>query len=103
MNAKANIRFENWLQERMANPEFQAEWKASEAAYQVARLRILSGLTQEQVAKMVGTKQSSIARLESGRTEPKLSFLQRVVEALGGRLEVRIVPPEDTSPLEQGR
>ncbi len=100
MNTQANIRFEDWLQERMTNPKFRAEWEASEAAYQVARLRIQRGLTQEQVAALVGTKQSSIARLESGRTEPKLSFLQRVVEALGGRLEVRIVPPEDTLPLE---
>ena len=79
----------------MADPEFQAEWEASAPAYQVARLRIMRGLTQKQLAKLVGTKQSSIARLESGRAEPRLSFLRRVVEALRGRLEVRIVPQEE--------
>jgi len=101
MSMNANIRFEDWLEERMADPKFRAEWEASEPAYQVARLRILRGLTQEQLAELVGTKQPSIARLESGRTEPKLSFLRRVVEALGGRLEVRIVPFEETPAVEQ--
>jgi len=91
MSTNANIRFEDWLEERMADPEFRAAADELEPAYQVARLRILRGLTQEQLAELVGTKQPSIARLESGKAEPKLSFLRRVAEALGGRLEVRIV------------
>ena len=96
MNTSTNIRFEEWEAEQMQNPEFRAAAEELEPAYQVTRLRILRGLTQEQLAELVGTKQPSIARLESGRSEPKLSFLRRVVEALGGRLEVRIVPPEET-------
>jgi len=60
----------------------------------LARLRILRGLTQEQLAEQVGTKQPSIARLESGKGEPKLSFLRRVAEALDARIEVQIVPAE---------
>lgn len=96
-----NIRFEDWETEQMQDPEFQAAAEALEPAYQVARLRILQGLTQEQLAKMADTKQPSIARLESGKMEPRLSFLRRVVEAMGGRLEVQIIPPEDTFPLEQ--
>jgi len=95
MNASTNIRFEDWLEGRMADPEFRAAAEELEPAYQVARLRILRGLTQEQLAELVDTKQPSIARLESGRVEPKLSFLRRVVEALGARLEVRIVPLEE--------
>ena len=96
MSTNANIRFEDWLEECMADPKFRAEWESPEPAYQVARLRILRGLTQEQLAELVGTKQPSIARLESGRTEPKISFLRRVVEALGGCLEVWVVPFEET-------
>ena len=96
MSDNPNIRLENWLEERMANPDFQAEWEASEPAYQVARLRIMRGLTQQQLAELVGTKQPSIARLESGKSEPTISFLRRVVEALGGRLEVRILAHEET-------
>ena len=60
----------------------------------MTRLRIAKGLSQAQLAKLVGTKQPGIARLESGKTEPKLSFLRRVAEALGYRLEIRFVPQE---------
>jgi DNA-binding XRE family transcriptional regulator len=87
--------FDAHLAEALEDPEFREAWEASEPAYQVARLRILRGLTQEQLAELVGTKQPSIARLESGKFEPKISFLRRVVEALGGQLEVKIVPLEE--------
>ena len=61
----SNIRFRDWLEERMGDPDFRAAMEELEPAYQVARLRIKQGLTQKQLAKIVGTKQSSIARLES--------------------------------------
>ena len=88
-----NIRFEEWEAQRMQDPEFRAAAEAQEPGYQVARLRILQGLTQEELATRAGTKQPSIARLESGTFEPRLSFLRRVAEALGARLEVRLVTP----------
>ena len=97
MTANTNIRFEDWEAEQMKDPGFRAAVEELEPAYQVARLRIMRGLTQEQLAELVGTKQSSIARLESGTTQPRLSFLRRVVEALGGRLEVRIMSQWETN------
>ncbi len=95
MNANTNIRFEDWKAEQIQDPEFRDAAEKLEPAYQVARLRIMRGLTQKQLAELVGTKQSSIARLESGKSEPRLSFLRRIVEALRGQLEVRIVPQEE--------
>lgn len=94
MNAKTNVQFEDWETDQMKDPQFREAAEELEPAYQVARLRILRGLTQDQLADLVGTRQPSIARLESGKVEPRLSFLRRVVEALGGRLEVRIEPQE---------
>ena len=91
-----NVRFEDWESEQMKDPKFRAAAEELEPAYQVARLRIRRGLTQQQLAELVGTKQPSIARLESGKSEPTISFLRRVVEVLGGRLEVRIVAYEET-------
>ena len=96
-----NIRFEDWLAEQMQDPELRQAMEELEPAYQVTRLRIARGLTQEQLAELVGTKQSSIARLESGKSEPRLSFLRRVVEALGGKLEVKITSQEETLEVEQ--
>jgi len=84
----SNVRFEDWEAKKLQDPKFQSAVEELEPAYQITRLRILRGLTQAELARRVGTKQSSIARLESGRTEPSLSFLRRTVEALGGHLEV---------------
>ena len=60
--------------------------------YQIARLRIRKGLTQAQLAELVGTSQPSIARVESCERMPSLSLLQRVAEVLDARIEVRLVP-----------
>ena len=45
-----------------------------------------SGLSQRQLAARSGVPQSSIARLESGRAEPRFGLLQRLLEACGARL-----------------
>jgi transcriptional regulator with XRE-family HTH domain len=63
-----------------------------EPGYQVARLRIQQGLTQAQLAEMVGTRQPSIARLENGTSVPNLSFLDRIAKALDTRIELNFVP-----------
>ena len=86
----SNIRFEDWETEQLQDPEFREITESMEPGYQVARLRIQRGLTQTELAEMVGSHQSSIARLESGRVAPSVSFLQKVVEALGGELEIKI-------------
>jgi len=87
-----NVRFEDWAAEQMRDPEFQEAYQALEPAYQIARLRILRGLTQQQLAEKVGTQQPSIARLESGRITPSLDFLRRVAQVLDARVEIHIVP-----------
>jgi transcriptional regulator with XRE-family HTH domain len=86
------ITFEEWEAERMKDPEFVAALQELEPAYQVARLRILRGLSQEQLADLVGTKQPSIARLERGTATPSLLFLRKIAKALNSRVEVRLVP-----------
>lgn len=86
------IPFEQVKAELLANPEVKAAYDALEPAYQIARLRIEAGLTQAQLAELVGTKQPSIARLERGQTQPSVEFLSRIATALGMRLEMRFVP-----------
>src|SRR5687768_13612136 len=73
---------EEFLQEQLQNPEFRAAWEASEPAYQLKKLRILKKLSQTELAKKVGTRQPSIARLENGYGINNLKFLKRVAEAL---------------------
>jgi predicted transcriptional regulator len=40
------------------------------------------GITQKELAELVGVSQSLIAKLESGRLDPKLSLLKRVLKTL---------------------
>ncbi len=55
--------------------------------------REATGLTQAQLADLVGTTQSVISRLEDADYEGhSLSMLRRIAEALHHRLEVNLVP-----------
>ncbi len=80
------VDYETWHDQQMQDPEFVAELEKLEPGHQVARLRIKLGLTQTQLAEMVGTKQPSIARLENGEGSPSLSFLEKVAGALGAEV-----------------
>jgi len=44
--------------------------------------RAKRGMTQEKLAKKIGTKQSAIARFESGRSNPTFAFVQKLSDAL---------------------
>lgn len=50
---------------------------------ELIKARIKYKMTQAQLAKKVGTKQSAIARLESGNINPSLEFLQKVAQVMG--------------------
>ncbi len=84
--------FKDWQAEQRQDPDFVAAERELEPGYQVARLRIQHGLTQTQLAEMVGTRQPSIARLENGTSVPSLSFLDRIAKALDTRIELNFVP-----------
>ena len=55
MEGSKLIRFEAWEAEKIKVPDFLAAAEELEPGYQVARLRMLRGLTQVQLAEMVGT------------------------------------------------
>jgi DNA-binding XRE family transcriptional regulator len=77
-----------WLGE----PAYQEAHAASEGEFTLAReliaARVRAGLTQEQLAERMGTTQSVIARLESGRRMPGVRTLERLAVATGTRLVV---------------
>ena len=81
----------------LSRPDVRAEYDRLENEFafidQFLRARAAAGLTQAQVAERIGTTQSAIARLESGagRHQPSLGTLQKYAQALGCRLELRLV------------
>jgi ribosome-binding protein aMBF1 (putative translation factor) len=55
--------------------------------------RTTAGLTQQQLARLTGTRQPVIARLESADYEGhSMSMLKRIADALGLTIELRMVP-----------
>jgi ribosome-binding protein aMBF1 (putative translation factor) len=61
-------------------------------AQMICEKRVAAGLTQAELAELLDTSQSVVARLENADYEGhSLSMLHRIAEALHGRLEVRIV------------
>ncbi|MGD0884031.1 MAG: helix-turn-helix transcriptional regulator [Thermodesulfovibrionales bacterium] len=49
-----------------------------------------AGLTQEELAQRLKTKKTAISRIENHAEDIKLSTLEKVANALGKRLEVKI-------------
>lgn len=79
----------------MDDPEVRAAYEELNPEFEIARTlikaRTEAGLTQEEVAKRMGTTQSVIARLESGRMLPSLKTLYRYAQATNSKPEIRLV------------
>jgi len=77
------------------NEAIKAEYDEMETIYEVKNqlieFRNQLGISQKELAEMVGTKQSAISRLESGNYNPSVEFLSRVAHAMGGHLQISII------------
>lgn len=66
---------------------------SAEVARQIYALRKEAGLTQRELAELVGTRDSVISRLEDDDYRGhSLSMLRRIAAAVGKRIEIRFVP-----------
>ena len=90
---RKHLDFEVWEKEALKDPAFKAEYDKLEPEFAVItailEARVKKHMTQERLAKKIGTKQSAIARLESGNANPSIGFLQKLAEALGKKLVIR--------------
>jgi transcriptional regulator with XRE-family HTH domain len=64
---------------------------------EIGRARKDAGLTQAALASRLGTTQSAVARLESGRAAPSLQMLERIARATGRSITV-VIEPETRLP-----
>jgi transcriptional regulator with XRE-family HTH domain len=78
----------------MADPAVRALWEAGremrDCAHTLLAARARSGLTQAEIAARMGTTQSAVARLESGKAKPSLRTLERYAAATGAKLKVTL-------------
>ncbi|MGA2977854.1 MAG: helix-turn-helix transcriptional regulator [Spirochaetia bacterium] len=99
--------FDKYLDTQLKNPGFRKAYEDLEEEYELAkqiiRFRIDRNLSQTQLAKLVGTSQPAIARLESGNhTNLTLGFLSRLAKALDLRAELKFLPLKPTQMASAG-
>jgi len=79
-------------QKAFKNPEVKAAYdelgEEFELASTLITMRERSGLTQDEVAKKMGTRAPNISRLESGRANPSLKTLVSYANACGFKLDL---------------
>ncbi len=95
-NKRKHLDFEIFLKDSLKNPKIKAEYDKLQPEFAMIQAvmdaRIKKGVTQEDLAKRIGTKQSVISRLESGRANPSVAFLKKLANALNSHLEIKFTP-----------
>jgi ribosome-binding protein aMBF1 (putative translation factor) len=84
-----------YIAEQMKDPEFRKAWDALDPEFQVLKAMIKArertGISQAELARRIGTKQSVISRLERGAfSKATLETIKKVADALDMRLELRL-------------
>lgn len=96
MVKKGASTFEDLIIELEKDPEFRREDRRQKLYYdlilEIIKRRRELNLTQEELATRVGTRQSSISRIESGEHNMRLSTLIEIAEALQARVRIRLIP-----------
>lgn len=81
-----NQQFEKLKARLMKNPKFRKAYLhpdlATAVGERIFHARVMRGWPQEKLAKKIGTKQSGIARVESGLVVPTLPMLEKIAHAL---------------------
>ena len=80
----------------LENPEVRAEYEAMAPEFEISEALIgarqRAGLSQAEVARKMGTTQSVVARLESGRFLPSTASLTRYAAATNSHLHIDLRP-----------
>lgn len=86
--------FAEFKKKALENPEVREAYQAQAPEFSlVAKLiaaRTGAELTQQEVAKRMGTTQSVVARMEGGQQTPSLTSLRKYARAVGRELEISL-------------
>jgi len=89
---KREMDFGYLLKQELKNPEFKRQYdeygRQLEVAYQILQLRKKRKISQAQLAKKIGTKQSNIARMEAGQQNFSIDILGKIAEALNCNVKI---------------
>lgn len=89
---KKAVDFQDYLNEKLKDPVFKRNYdeygKQLEIAYQILVLRKKKKMSQIELAKRIGTKQSNVARMEAGQQNFTTDTLQKIAEAFKCDLKI---------------
>lgn len=84
---------EDFKREIFKRPAVRKAYVEMQPEFQIIRKlaleRAKKGFSQRKLAQKIGITQSALARFETGGTNPTLSFLQKITNGLGLKLEVK--------------
>ncbi|MCL9682573.1 helix-turn-helix domain-containing protein [Legionella maioricensis] len=85
---------QNLKDKAFRNPEVKAEYDLLESQFALIdtllSMRNKSGLTQDEVAKRMGTQKGNISRLEKGSSNPSWKTIQNYAHACGFEISMKI-------------
>jgi len=81
--------------EKMKDPKFKKAWHDLDTEFELLesmiQAREKSGLTQEELAKKIGTKQPALSRLERGAfKKATVETLRKIADALDAKLVIKL-------------
>ena len=87
------IPFEKLKADLMKDPAFRREYEKLEPEFAIVRAiveaRAKKNISQEELAKRMGTGQAVISRLENANASPSLALIKRLANALNLKVELR--------------
>ena len=91
--------FRDFLRKEMKKPSFKKGYEEEKQklalGYQIFLAREQAGMTQAELAKRIGTRQSNISRLEQGNYNFTVEMLEKIAQALHSRLKIEFVASSD--------
>lgn len=55
---------------------------------QIRKLRELNGLSQQELGEMIGIKQTTISKIESGKFNASIEMVSKIISPIGGKLTI---------------
>lgn len=93
---KSLISFDTLHKKWMRDPKYRYEYEKLAPEFEIARqiidARIKKKISQQELARRMGTGQAVISRLETASARPSLSLIQRLADALNLKVELRFTP-----------
>ena len=91
-----NMRYDDYLQEQLKNPDVKKEWDDLQPEMDVIRAivdaRTSQNMTQKELAERTGINQADISKLENGTRNHSVNLLKRLAYGMGMSLKIEFVP-----------